>query len=393
MKRVIVLAQFAAGVSGSPESGRILAQVLVDHGWHVVTVFAEDGPYVGRFQEIGSEVHVIRQHGWLVRCRLWRRFVNFCINLHATVELMKVVHRTGADVVYVNSMAGLPPAVAGFLCRVPVCWHIREQFAEDGGEMQPPRLLGRWGVQRIVKWLADRVITVSAAVMDQTIGGCSPRQGRVVQNGLPDVFFRPPPPAASRADLVIGVPGTLRPMKGQDFLLKSAAAVLKDYPRVQIAMTGRADASYQSCLDSVIERYQLGGHVQFVGETEEMPLFLAECDIAVVPSRADPLPRTVMESMASGLPLVATRVGGIPEMVDDGVNGVIVDYGDEPAMAESLRRLIADPHLRHRLGTSAHNKARCQFTEQRYRDEIMTVIDEVCAKQPTVRTGKSSATV
>lgn len=350
----------------------------MDRGWKVVTVFAEDGPYVDRYRESGIEVCVIRQHGWLVRRRLQAAIRNMCLNLQATFRIIRLLRRTKADVVYVNSMATVPPAVAGLLARVPVCWHIREQFDEDGGEMHVPWILGRRGVQWIVKRLAARVVTVSQLVMDQTIGGCSAVQGRVVQNGVPDSFFRAPSEEIDREELLIGVPGTLRPMKGQAFLLNAVAPVLKEHPQVSLAMTGKADVDYQSCLDSVIDKYQLNGQVKFVGQTADMPGFLADCDIAVVPSRADPLPRTVMESMAGGLPLVATRVGGIPEMVDDDVNGLIVDYGDERAMADRLRALIADSALRMRLGTAAYEKARRQFTCRKYQDEISSVIDEVC---------------
>jgi len=101
-----------------------------------------------------------------------------------------------------------------------------------------------------------------------------------------------------------------------------------------------------------------------------------------LPARRDPLPRVVMEAMCHGLPVVASRVDGIPEMVVDGETGILVEPENVEGFAEALARLLADPELRHRMGTAGHARAQKIFTVEAYRGAMLKAYKGLLPTKP-----------
>jgi glycosyltransferase involved in cell wall biosynthesis len=107
---------------------------------------------------------------------------------------------------------------------------------------------------------------------------------------------------------------------------------------------------------------ELGDAGELLGERDDVAEQLARADVFVLSSRSEGLPMAILEAMAAGLPVVATAVGGIPELVADGETGLLVPPGDADALAEALRRLVADPELRRRLGDAARTRVEERFS-------------------------------
>jgi glycosyltransferase involved in cell wall biosynthesis len=101
--------------------------------------------------------------------------------------------------------------------------------------------------------------------------------------------------------------------------------------------------------------------VRFLGPRDDMPDLMAACDVVVLPSRAEALPTALMEAAAAGRPVVATRVGGVPEVVEDGRTGLLVPAGDPHALARALASVLADPVRAAALGDAARALARQRF--------------------------------
>ncbi|MFE2726410.1 glycosyltransferase [Kitasatospora sp. NPDC059327] len=213
----------------------------------------------------------------------------------------------------------------------------------------------------------DAVVAVSHAV-ERTIPAARRRPGawvRVVHHG-PDLAGAPQGPAAraaARTELglpqdafVVGTVGNLTPKKDQATLLAAHAELLRRHPGARLVLIGtgpldgrlRAHAAESGVADRVL----------FAGSRPDVPALLPGLDVFTLSSRQEGLPVALMEAMTSGLPSVVTRVGGIPEVLDDGAQGLLVEPGDPAALATALGRLADDRELRERLGAAARERAR-----------------------------------
>jgi glycosyltransferase involved in cell wall biosynthesis len=216
-------------------------------------------------------------------------------------------------------------------------------------------------INRFIYRRMDSVLLVSEDLSRQIVAsGVSARRLHVVTNGV-DERFHPEDATASRAEL--GLPATgvialfvglLVPVKGLDFLL-DALQQLTDLP-LTCFMVG--DGPLRGYLDGRVRDGGLQGHVHFVGRRSamEIPRWMTAADLLVLPSLSEGRPNVVLEAQACALPVIATAVGGTPELVEDGVHGLLVAPGDETALAGALRRLVTDGALRKRLGRAGRER-------------------------------------
>ncbi|MFI6445813.1 glycosyltransferase [Kitasatospora sp. NPDC050543] len=212
----------------------------------------------------------------------------------------------------------------------------------------------------------DAVIAVSHAV-GRTIPPGRRRPGdwlHVVHHG-PDLSGAPSGPGArarARAELglpadavVIGTVGNLTPKKDQDTLLTAYAGLRRSHPLARLVLIGAGplDARLRA------RAAELGlPDVVFAGSRPDVPALLPGLDVFTLSSRQEGLPVALMEAMTSGLPAVVTRVGGMPEVLDDAGQGYLVPPGDPAALGGALARLVGDPALRARLGAAARERSR-----------------------------------
>jgi glycosyltransferase involved in cell wall biosynthesis len=145
-------------------------------------------------------------------------------------------------------------------------------------------------------------------------------------------------------------------------------------------VTGDGEAAYVEELHRLVREHKLADRIRFLGVIEDMPTFLRACDVACIPSVAEPFGRTAIEAFAIGTPVVATSVGGLREIVDDGETGLLVPYGDTSALAEAILRLLLNPALRTSIADRAAEKARLIYHEQSYKSTLVgmahTLVDE-----------------
>ncbi|MGV9270471.1 glycosyltransferase [Kitasatospora sp. NPDC003701] len=212
----------------------------------------------------------------------------------------------------------------------------------------------------------DAVVAVSHAV-ERTIPAARRRPGawvHVVHHG-PDLAGAPQGPAAraaARAELglpqdafVVGTVGNLTPKKDQATLLLAHARLRRDRPRARLVLIGAGPLDGR--LRAHAEELGVSDSVLFAGSRPDVPALLPGLDVFTLSSRQEGLPVALMEAMTSGLPSVVTRVGGMPEVLDDGDQGLLVEPGDPAALAAALGRLADDRELRERLGAAARERA------------------------------------
>ncbi len=160
-------------------------------------------------------------------------------------------------------------------------------------------------------------------------------------------------------ETVIGIVARLEPVKGHDILFQAFCKVLTGYPRCRLLVVG--DGSRREALEVETRRLGIAGNVTFLGARRDIAQILSHLDLQVLSSREEGLPVSILEGMAAGLPLVATAVGSIPEVIVSGENGLLVQPENVEELAEALTRLVREPELRARYGAAAHNTITSRF--------------------------------
>jgi len=165
------------------------------------------------------------------------------------------------------------------------------------------------------------------------------------------------PPSA----FLIGSVGRLEPIKGHRHLLQAFQALAPRFPNLYLAFAGEGELLPE--LRSSAQRQGLADRVLFLGWRDDIPTLLQTFDLFVFPSLNEGMGRALVEAMAVGLPIVASRVGGIPEVLDEGKAGLLVEAGRASALAQGIEKLLLDPERRIRFGTMARERARAYSVE------------------------------
>jgi glycosyltransferase involved in cell wall biosynthesis len=152
-------------------------------------------------------------------------------------------------------------------------------------------------------------------------------------------------------------------VKGHACLIEAARIVCRAVPSAKFVLVG--DGAERPKLEQQVGQAGLEKNFLFLGLRQDVPELLACCDLSVLPSEAEGLPNSVLESMAAGLPVVATRVGGTPEIIIDGVNGLLVPPRNPPALADAILRVLQDADLARRLSRTGQARMRTRFSYDR----------------------------
>ncbi|MCD4785649.1 MAG: glycosyltransferase [Candidatus Eremiobacteraeota bacterium] len=165
----------------------------------------------------------------------------------------------------------------------------------------------------------------------------------------------------SDSNILIGCIGRLIKDKGQDFVIKAMPEVFEKFPSAKLVLVGSGEE--RECFENIAKNLEISDKVIFTGIRHDIPRILDSLDVALVPSVwNDPCPISVLEAMYAEVPLIATRVGGIPEEIDDGVTGVIVPPGDAEAIEKSILKLLDSPDKAKEMAKSARQKVIENFT-------------------------------
>ncbi|MBS2029677.1 MAG: glycosyltransferase [Deltaproteobacteria bacterium] len=199
----------------------------------------------------------------------------------------------------------------------------------------------------------ERFIAVSQAVAKQLeLAGADPQRIRVVPVGVPAVVADPSARLRPDAPFVIAAAGALEPAKGFDVLLHA----LVDLPGTTLLLAGEGDDRAE--LEALAKKLGISQRVRFLGWLSGLSGLLGAADAFVMSSRSEGMPMALIEAMSAGVPVVATRVGGIPEVVDDGQDGLLVPAEDASALANAIRRIADDRSLGRELGKRGVEKAK-----------------------------------
>ncbi len=215
----------------------------------------------------------------------------------------------------------------------------------------------------------------------------NPHRVRVIHNGV-DLLEPPTAPhrdavrrawGATADDVVIGCVANYRSVKAHDLLIAAFGDVVMARPHVRLVLVG--EGPERSRLEQLVESGGLASHVVLHGREPDARQLNTAFDVVALTSRSEGLPNAMLEAAAAGRPVVATDVGGMREVVLDGVTGLLVPSGDRPALARALVRLADDPALRCQMGRAARHHVELTFGMDRFVREFADLYREVSASR------------
>jgi glycosyltransferase involved in cell wall biosynthesis/serine acetyltransferase len=329
-----------------------------------VGCLSQSGPFLELVREAGIPVVEFHPGGALLGLR----------GVYQLARLAWFLRRGKFNVVHTHdlysTLLGVP---AAWLARVPLIVSSR-------------RDLGRWWwytpqnkrFLKFIQHLGTVVVANSAAVRDYLVKqeGYGPEFVKIIGNGIdvepfltaspsPEKFF---PNLTDKSKLIAVVANMNVETKGHADLIEAASIVCRTHAESGFLLVG--DGRERPRLEKKVDELELRGRISFLGYRQDIPNLLRCCALSVLPSWAEGLPNVVLESMAAGVPVVATRVGGTEEIIEDGIHGLLVPPHEPRALAQSILRILQDGELAQKLATAGQERVRACFSFERTLSEL-----------------------
>jgi glycosyltransferase involved in cell wall biosynthesis len=333
---------------------------------HRVTVgcLSAAGPLLEVLQNAGISVNEFNPQGGLLNPR----------GIYQMLRLTRFLHQGQFNVVQSHDLySNLFAIPAAWLARIPAILSCRRDLGRWWWYTPRRRMVLRW-----IQGLSTFVIANSQAVCDYLVqeDGFERHQIQVVRNAVDlDRFANVSrnraklfPQFGSEDKLIAIVANMNVKTKGHEDLIHAATHVCQSFPKARFLLIG--DGPERSALETLVSGLALLENICFLGRRNDIPEILACCDLFVLPSWAEGLPNVVLEAMAAGLTIVATRVGGTVEIIDDEVSGLLVPPHDAHELANKILRILREPNFAQRLARAARERARTEFSFDRLLAEL-----------------------
>ena len=349
-------------VSGSGLNTLATLARLRDHGFEAELACGGEGGLADLARKAGIRVHGIAHLD---------RPLRPLDDARALLEIASLLRRERFDVVHThNSKAGLLGRLAARLCRVPALIHTVHGWAFEQSRSTARRALYR-AAERGAAPLAHRTILVSEALettaQTARVPGAAHRE--VLYSGIDLASFRRASRdvalrgklGAGKGTFLVGQVAKLWEGKGHLALLRAFARLRERVPEARLAIVG--DGPLRSAIERASVDLGVSHHVIFTGHRDDVARVTAQFDVATLLSDYEGMGRVVVEALAAGVPVVASRRGGIVELVNEGETGFLVNAADSEDVAGRLARLAGDPLLRERMAQRARISVDGRFDE------------------------------
>jgi sugar transferase (PEP-CTERM/EpsH1 system associated) len=320
---------------------------------HVVYAIRQLGPNAERLEKVGARVI----------CQ-GKRSSDSPVQVGT---LAREIRKLQPDIVHSRNWSAIESVLAGRWTGCATV-HSEHGFDVDANSREPWR---RVCFRRVAFEMANRVLSVSRQLRDSHARrtGFKPERITVIHNGVDRRLFHPDLAERARMreelglaedEFCIGCVGNLFPVKDHTTLLAALQELDGKCGKWRVLLAG--EGSERARLEAIVAARHWSDRVIFLGTSHRVPELLNAMDVYVLPSVAEGLSNSLLEAMASGLPVIATAVGGNPEVVDDGKSGLLFPVGDSARLAEMLLRLMSQPEVRLEMAQRALRRAREEFS-------------------------------
>ena len=349
---------------GGVETGTVdLAKYLVEHG-HQALVVSNGGALVGELEQNGVRHLQLPVH----RKSLWTM-------LQCVRRLSEFIRAEKVDLVHARSR--VPAWIAFFACR-----RTKTVFVTTCHGYYTPH-----GFSRVMSW-GKLVIAISEVIGRHLVSsfGTPPEKIRVIPRSVDlKKFSQISKSPQSSSAWRIAIIGRLTPLKGHEYFLKAMSDVVRQFPFAKIWIIGDAPASrqgYKEHLQFLANRLGLSEHVEFLGNRRDIPQLLAETQVLVLATTTqEAFGRVILEAQAVGVPVVATRVGGVVEIIEHEQSGLLVPPKDPRALAEAVMRIFKEPKLAGQLVIEAKKKLLEKYTLDKMAEATLQIYSEALHSQ------------
>lgn len=364
MKIVYVLTQ-SNDIGGASVHLLDLATAMQAKGHQVVILAGGDGIFHERARDIGlhteSLQHLVRE-------------ISPVHDALCVLELRKALQQHRPDLVHLHSTkAGVVGRLAARSLGLPVIFTAHGWAFTEGVSARKAALYRT--IEKVMARFSNRIITVSdydrALALQHGVGHAE--LVTTIHNGMPDVTARAITQGAGNAVPRIIMVARCDPPKNHRDLLRALAS-LQDIPW-QLEIVG--EGALMPAIKALSESLFLTGRVTFSGTCYDIPERLAHADIFTLISDWEGLPLSILEAMRAGLPVVASEVGGVPELVSTGKTGWLVARGDIDALSARLRQLLESPDARQQMGAAGRARFESGFSFQQMFDKTLAVYRDV----------------
>jgi len=384
MAKNILFLSHTALVGGAEICLLDLLAGLKDIGHGGLVLIPCDGPLKDRIVSTGWEVMIYPIKWWITfngrnRWHLQELLTGIPKRMSYVCHLMK---ERNINVVYTNTIACFDGALAARIAKVPHVWHIHEIF---GAQRELEFYLPKWLVKKIISRFSQSIIVPSQAALDSLATGTMMNKARMVHNGIDLAKF-----ACSCADKessrlgiptgtrVVSIIGTIDKNKRQADFVEAARIVARKKDNVCFLVVGRgSNDCYVRSLEQRISELDLSKRIRLTGAKENIPEILALSDIIVSASLVECLPRVLMEAMAMGKPVVATRCGGSEELVVHNETGLLVSPARPHELADAIMTLLEKDELAIEMGNRGRQRAVELFSVKRYVQDIEAILSSI----------------
>jgi glycosyltransferase involved in cell wall biosynthesis len=325
-----------------------LAVEAKKHGHNSTVLMGGTGPLAAKLQK--NEVRVIALD-------TMQRDISIIKEIKSFFQIIRILRSEKPDVFHINSskMGGLG-ALAGRLSGVK-----KIIFTSHGWAFNEPRPFWQKFIIKFFVWLtlllSHKTICVSEETRNQILNlPLIKNKLIVIHNGIKDFPLLPSKP---KKVLIVGVVAELHKIKGLDVLLRSWSKFVEKH-EARLFIIGAGEEMER--LTRLAQELEISDSIEFKGYVEDARSYLLDFDILVLPSRSENLPYTLLEAGLAGLPVIASSVGGIPEIIESGISGVLVPPEDEEVLFSSLILLSEDANLRKRLGIALKSSVQEKFS-------------------------------
>ena len=379
----IVFLHSSSELYGSDRSLLNLVKNLDKDKFNITVILPDDGPLVDKINSFDNVEVIINELAVLRRKNLSLSGMSkYFIELIRSIKFINnLIKEKSIDIVYTNTSVIFVGGISAKICKVKSVWHIREIIKSK---------YERFIVSKIVNIFSDYIIANSKATAEAI--SKNKDKVKVVYNaidieknsGLEDIDEVYKEVAAtivrSNNKIKIGMAGRINRWKGQKLFVDMAKLVSEENDNVEFLIAGDVYKGEDYILDD-LKGYILESGVKdkigLLGQVDNMSNFYKKLDIFVLPSiQPEPFGLVVIEAMNNKLPVVATNHGGPVEIIDNNIDGFLVDYKDAREMAQVVNKLIKDKELRNYISANAEKKVKEKFNVSRYVDEISYILEE-----------------